>query len=765
MILEDIHWADAATLDMIRFLSRRIAGVKALVLATYRDDEVDARSPLRDVLGEAPAGSVQRMTLPALSQSAVDVLASKAGRSGEVLYRLTGGNPFLVTEALAVEGDTTPESVRDATLGRAARLPPEGRALLEIVSVFPRRANMAIVAQLMTGGFAAGLDACVERGMLYVDGEAVKFRHELARRAINASLPPSMQRILHERVVQLLEVMPDARASEIAHHAELAGNIHALLTYAKRAGEEAAREGSAREAAAHFATMLRHRAELGPEMTLTTLEQHAEQSYLMGAAELAVERMSEAIAMRRAAGDVVGLGWDLTRLSRYSWICGRRADAERAVAEAIAVLETRGDGPELAWAYSHQSQLDVLAGNEDSAIRWGERALKLAQTLGEREIVVHALGNLGSARFQRDGLQSSAELEESFEAARAQGLHDHVERASCNLTCSAYWLRDHQRVFEYIDRGVAYAVERDLVHWEAYLVGWRALTLLDRGDYAGAESESQNVCGWRGVPPLYRTPALFALARLRVRRGDPDAETPLEEAQRLTASLGELQRDVYTVTIDAERAWLMRSPNEARRAPGVASKDAEIVQRLRSVHLRAVERKLRWAIEDTALWLHLLNEPMNQELAQPFADHCSGRWRSAAKGWSELGYPYEQALALSEGGEDAQREALAIFDRIGAAPAAARLRRLMRAAGVRAIPRGPNSGTRASPVGLTKRQVQVLELVTEGLSNPEIADRLCISAKTAEHHVSAVMARLEVATRREAASAARKLGLLDVDRT
>lgn len=764
LILEDIHWADVATLDMIRFLGRRIAGVKALVLATYRDEEVGVRSPLRDVLGEAPAGSVHRMSVEPLSLPAVITLAASSGRSGEEVYRLTGGNPFLVTEALAVEGDATPETVRDATLSRASRLSLPARTLLETVSIFPRRADLAVVKALVGDDIDAALDACVERGMLKIDGDALKFRHELARRAIEASLPPSGLRNLHQRVVELLQATPDARASEISHHAELAGNISALVKYAQLAGDAAARAGAAREAAAHFAAMLRHRDVLGPHLTVETLEKHAEQSYLMGAAELAVERMMEAAEMRRASGDVVALGRDLTRLTRYSWICGRRADAERFVAEAIAVLEKLDETPELAWAYSHQSQLDMLAADEAGAIRWGERALKLAERMESKEIIVHALGNIGAARMQDDEAKSSTELERSFQLAHAAGLHDHVERASCNLTCSAYWRRDHQRAFEYIERGVAYAAERDLIHWEAYLVGWRALSLLDQGEYGAAETEAQAVSGWRGVPDLYRTPALFALARLRVRRGDSDAETPLEHARRLTEHLRELQRDTYTVTIEAERLWLARNVGDDgsdRRTRAAGQRDAEVTYRLRDVHDRALARNLQWSVDDTALWLHLLDEPVTANcLSQPISDHIAGRWNKAAEGWRDLGYPYEQALALSGGDENAQREALALFDRLGAAPAAARLRRLMRAKGVRAIPRGPTSSTRANAIGLTQRQVQVLELVSEGLSNPEIADRLCISAKTAEHHVSALMTRLEATTRREAAANARRLGLL-----
>ena len=768
LILEDMHWADAATLDLIRFLGRRIAQVKALVLVTYRDDEVGARSALKDVLAEAPAGSVERIALEELSLPAVTWLAKQAGRNGAQLYDLTGGNPFLVTEALAAGLDATPETVRDATLARAARLAPDARAVLEAVSIFPRQAKLEIVTGLVESGFDAGLDACAERGMLGVDAGAVKFRHELARRAIEESLPLSRRRKLHQMTIEALKSAAAARPSEIAHHAERAGDIPTLVAFARRAGEEAAQAGSPREAAAHFAAMLRHREALGPDKIVTALELHAEQSYLAGAADVAAQSMREAAQMRRAAGDAIGLGRDLTRLTRYSWVCGQRPEAERYIAEAIAVLEEAEAGTELAWAYSHQSQLDMLASNPDGAIRWGEKALDLAEKLGAQEVLIHALSNVGTVRMERFGVEMADDLKRSLELARAAGLHDHVERAACNLSCGAYWRRDYGKTFEYIEVGAAYAVERGLAHWEAYLRGWRAMALLDQGEWQAADAESQNVAGWGGVPDLYRSPALFALARLRVRRGDPDAETPLELARKFTESLNELQRDVYAVVIAAERAWLARGVNlvpEDRQSNEQGHDDGEIVDRLRSTHLLAIERKQQWIVEETALWLYLFGAPIAAaKLSPPFRAHCGGDWREAAKAWRKLGQPYEEALALSGGDEKAQRDALMIFDRLGAAPAAARLRRLMRMAGVRAVPRGPIAGTRANSAGLTRRQAQVLALLGDGLSNPEIADRLCISAKTAEHHVSAIMARLETATRRQAIAAARKLGLLDASK-
>src|SRR3984893_18178166 len=559
LTIEDVHWADTATLDLIRFLGRRIARVRVLILITYRDEEVDARSPVRNLLGEAPAGNVERMILAPLSLAAVTSLAAKRGRRGEELFALTAGNPFLVTEALAVDGDVPTDAVRDSTLARASRLPDIARVVLDAVSIFPRHAETAVVADLVKGAIDAGLDVCVEKGMLSLEGGIVQFRHELARRAIEASSARARRRALHQKVVEVLRRRPDARASEIAHHAERAADVDALLKFAHRAGEDAARAGAPREPAAHFAAMLRHRHALDAALVVEVLEHHAEQAYLMGGADIAVISMTEAAELRRTASDTLGFGRDLTRLTRFAWMCGRRAEAERFVEEAIAVLQTAPPGPELAWAYSHQSQLDMLASRMDIAISWGERALDLARRLGQREIIIHALGNIGSAKADEAGPGNCVELEQSFELAVAGKFHDHVERASCNLTCSYYWGRDYQGALAYIDRGVSYASALELTHWEGYLRGWRTMVRLDQGDWLGAEEEVEEIWSRTYAADVYRFPALITLARLRGRRGDQDAETPFEAARRVTASLAELQRSVYIATTVAESAWLESS--------------------------------------------------------------------------------------------------------------------------------------------------------------------------------------------------------------
>jgi len=752
LLIEDLHWADSVTLDLIRFLTRRIRGVRALILLTYRDEELDARSPMRSLLGEAPPGSVERMTIESLSEGAVIKLAERAGRHGEALFALTAGNPFLVTETLAVDGDVPTDAVRDATLARAARLPSEAKIVLEAVSIFPRRADTAIVADLSKGAFDWGLDACVERGMLVLNGAILSFRHELARRAIEASIAPSRRRVLHQAVVNELVRRPTARAGEIAHHAKRAEDVAAFLKFARRAGDEAALAGAAREAASHYSAILSHRPSLDDAVTVELLECFAQQSYLMGAADVAMSAMLEASGRRRASGDVLELGRDLTRLSRYAWICGHRNEAEGFIAEAIVVLEGVSPGVDLAWAYSHQSQLEMLASRLDAAVHWGNRALALAEQLGAEEIIIHALANIGTAKADCVRSGTCAEVERSFQLAAAGNYHDHVERASCNLACQYYNRRDYPASLGYIERGVAYAAARELTHWEGYLRGWRAMIHVDQGDWAAAEGEIATTLSRVYASAVYRFPALVALARLRLRWGEPDAATPLEEVRRLATSQAELQRTVYLGVLLAEKAWLCE-------AEGAGTETNEAAASLREILALALTTGARWAADDAGLWLHTLGELEFDaaSLASPFREHCEGRWQAAAAGWAALGRPYEEAMALSEGDDEAQRRALDVFDRLSANPAAARLRQRMRAKGSRAVPRGPISGTRANPAGLTRRQAQVVSLIDEGLSNIEIAARLCISPKTAEHHVSAIIARLGVASRKDAAAAARAL--------
>jgi len=210
-VFEDIHWADQATLDLLRFIGRRLGGVRALVIATYRDDEVGPTHPLRILMGDlATQARVRRMEIAPLSPEAVALLARGSHVDPAHLYRKTGGNPFFVTEVLQSGLDGIPASVRDAVLARAARLSTEGRQVLDAAAICGLRVEMWLL-EGVAGDAAKGVPECIASGLLRADGPAVAFRHELARGAIQEAVAVPMSVSLHNKVVKVLQSRPQTQ--------------------------------------------------------------------------------------------------------------------------------------------------------------------------------------------------------------------------------------------------------------------------------------------------------------------------------------------------------------------------------------------------------------------------------------------------------------------------------------------------------------------------------------------------------------------------
>ena len=223
LVLEDVHWADEATLDVLRLVARRAESVPALVVATYRDEQLARSDPLRVVLGELPTrGSVTRLTLDRLSRDAVAALSQGSALDADELYELTAGNPFFVTEALAAQTQRVPPTVRDAVLARAARLTPSARSLLEAAAIVPRRVELWLLEEL--GQLPPGsLDECLSAGMLVADMDGVAFRHELARLAVEESLAPDILINLNRRALAALSGSEHRRARSRAAGASRRG--------------------------------------------------------------------------------------------------------------------------------------------------------------------------------------------------------------------------------------------------------------------------------------------------------------------------------------------------------------------------------------------------------------------------------------------------------------------------------------------------------------------------------------------------------------
>jgi DNA-binding CsgD family transcriptional regulator len=756
VVLEDVHWADEATLDVLRLLGRRVGKVAALVLVSYRDDELDRAHPLRIVLGElATGGAIDRLRIEPLSPAAVERLAAPHDVAPEELYLKTAGNPFFVTEALAAGQEDMPPTVRDAVLARAARLSPDGRSLLEAVAIVPQRADLWLL-EALAGEAAGRLDECLASGMLTPGPEGVAFRHELARLAIEESLAPNRAVALHRKALAALSAPPAGAPdlARLAHHAEAAGDAEAVLRFAPQAAERAASLGAHREAAAQYARALRFAGALSPEVRGDLLAGRAYECYLAGHLPEAVEAQEGAVECHREAGDRRGEGDSLRSLSRLLRYVGRPEEAARAGQEAVAVLEELPPGRELAVAYSNVSHLYMSVEDEQGTVTWGTRALELAGRVGDSEASVNSLINIGTVEYLTGAPDGIPRLERALELAKEAGLEEHAGRAYVALTWWRPRGRDYAAGDRYLEAGFDYCTERGLDLWRHYLLAYRARSQLDRGRWDEATDSAALVLRDPRTSPVPRVVALAVLGLVRARRGDPEAWPPLDEGWALAEPTEELQRLEPVVAARAEAAWLQ----------GATEAVADATERTLDIALR---RRSPWVVAELAYWRWRagLRDAIPALAAEPYALQIAGDWARAAELWSGIGSPYEAALALADADDEAAlRHSLDELQRLGARPAMAIVARRLRERGARGLPRGPRPATRENPANLTPRELEVLGLVAQGLRNAEIAKRLFVAEKTVDHHVSAILRKLDVRSRGEASAAALRLGLAGQDR-
>jgi DNA-binding CsgD family transcriptional regulator len=752
VVVEDAHWADEASLDWLKFLGRRIDHTRALLVVSFRDDEVGAGHPLRRVIGELPSAHLRRIDLPRLTQAGVEALARQAGRPAAGVHETTRGNPFFVTEVLRDGGaGGVPRTVQDVVLARYARLDEPAQALVRLASVLPGRIEHRLLDQLLAPA-VQDVEAVLASGLLVAEDQALAFRHELARVAIETSLPAPVLQALHAQVLTALSADAGTAPARLVHHALRARDATAVSRHAPDAAAQAAERGAHREAAAQWRSAIEHGQPRDDEQRLHWLEQWAVESGVVGRFDDALQARRALEAAARKRGDDVATANQLSRQAMLNIGRMRHDEADLLSRQALALLEPLPPGPTHAFAWYQEAYLRMLNRDCDDSVIWARRALALAQSIGDEPASAAATAVLGTALLFIDYPQGTQLMEDALAQQLAAGRVQPAAVTLGNLGSGSGEVMQLANAERWLRESLALAVANEFDNQAYYCRAWLALTSLLRGRWDECAGWAAEVVGQDGVAGMSRLMALLALARLRVRRGDPGADAALDEGLALTGEHNTLQR---IAPLRAARAEAALARGDATAAAGEVAAALPL----------AVAHRHPWLIGDLALWgwkAGALTEPP-PGCALPHALEIRGDWRAAAMAWQQLDCPFEHARALADGDTPAQREALAIFERLGARPAAEAVRQRLKAAGAHDLPprlRGPRASTREQAFGLTTRELQVLQLLCDGLRNAEIAQRLHRSVRTVDHHLAAVFVKLGVDSRVAAIQAAQRHGLI-----
>ena len=342
LVVDDLHWADQGTVDLLRFLLRRVGSTRTLLVGTVRDDELDVSHPMRALLGDvARSPHAITMRLQPLSVAAIATMIDDRPVDPRRIEQLTGGNPFFVGEMLAHSGDDLPTSVRDAILSRTTQLDADAWDLLHLLACAPEAIPDHLLASLDVG--LLPLRALDRAGLIRRGTRGVAFRHDLCRLAIATTVPPGADAAIHQRMIVAIEGSAAADPAVLVHHSIGAGDRDRVLRYAIEAARSAARSGAHTQAAAFYRIALHQGASVGPAQEAEILEAMAAECYLIDQLEHAIVACERAMRLREQTGDPGGVSANHHSLAVYQWYNANRSVAERHVNDAITALD--GDEP------------------------------------------------------------------------------------------------------------------------------------------------------------------------------------------------------------------------------------------------------------------------------------------------------------------------------------------------------------------------------------------------------------------------------------
>ena len=758
LIFEDVHWADNATLDLIKYLGRRIAMLKTVLILSLRSDEVGNVHPLSQVIGDLPVHSTTRIELQPLSPDAVLAMAREAGHSGNDLHKITAGNPFFVTELLAGaenQNGNVPASVRDAVWSRISRLANYDRQLLEVVSISPGYIERWLVMSIMGADAEHGIQRCIEQGVLQNDENGnIQFRHELARLAILTTIGTELQ---IQRHIQMNAAMSVAiaggatiAASKRVHHAAGAHDGAQVLALVPQAAADAARLGAHQQSASLLQTALRY-SDGAPKSLVAQLNEdwaHEAGVSIGGSDEIIAARL-RAMALWRELDRPEKVAHNLRRISgQYRY----QGDSRRWIEyldQAIQILEKLPPGLELALTFSARATFHSMHDQLDETIFWGTKTIELAEELGEVEPRIQALNSVGLEMMVFGRAGGEEKLKESIALSLQHGFHSQAARGYENYADALFWWKKFELTEKILLEGIAFASAHDLDFRAETLVIMLAALRLAQGRFREAKLVVEGILANDRSTLTTKLPANYVLALSNIRLGNAGGMELMEKTLQTALAVGEKQYISPAQFAMVEVSWLS------------GNLDSNNVS-LNDLFQSGGKDFDQWDLGELATWLQRYNIKIPFAISpalipSPYWAELKGELRNSSDEWMELGLPYKAALVLlqSKGesaGEDIAK-AVTILETLEAAPAIALARQIAKHLGIaEQLPkarRGPYAAARKHPLRLTARELQVLNLILQGLGNLEISRRIVRSQRTVEHHVSSILGKLNATNRME----------------
>ncbi len=742
VVIEDTHWADEATLDAIKYLGRRIGRTNGLLVLTYRTGEVDYDHPLRAVIGDLPVENMVRIEVHGLSLASVSSMIGNTSLDASEVTQATGGNPFLVTELASAEMDKIPSSLEDSVIARVRKLSVGAQEMLKTLALSPEPIPLPDALGL-TGVDEGRLDECERRGLLDVTGGRVAFHHDLIRRAIEAAMSDGERTAKYRTLLQ--DLPEETHPCLLIHCAVEVKDIDRLVELAPKSARYAAAAGGHHQAVEDFRELAPYLDRFEPEALGLLLDEWAREEFLVDNVTAAISLNESALSYYRQVGDRAAESRALAQAAHLHENAGHRAEAEELARQAVEVLGPNPDGADLARALEVNAYLHTMAGNVDAVPDLVKRTLNAGGDDIDQRILIRSLNHRGIVANISNYPDGRSDLDEAWKRAEAAGEWYEESRALFNHAWAAAEFRDLPIASDYIVRAVASGARHELPMLEAYAKAMHARILELKGEWAQAEDMATDLLESMALSQMVVLPVLGIIA---ARRGRPSAKETLDRAWQMSIVANENQRLAPAAAALAEYAWLSGEPVAA-------------MSEFKSVMQIELDKGFRYSPGAIAFWLWKLGEltDIPDGIAEPYRLIMEDRAAEAADIFQARGVPYERALALMHADRASQLESLELLETLGATAVAAKLRSALRSQGI-SVPRGKGRQTRRHAAGLTARQAEVLSLLEEGLTNTEIADRLFVSPRTVENHVSALLTKLNAPTREKAVSRARSEGLL-----